>query len=118
MDIKNLYNWIIIIIFAIVLGQSLITHKRYNTLQENYNELLFKQSNIIDSLESENLKKEKSIIDLELSVSDLNNKLDSLYNNKSNIIQEKNRFTISSSISEGSNLLKKNLNENVINNTF
>lgn len=118
MDFKNLHNWIIIIIFVIVLGQCVISHEKYKTLQENYNKLLFEKSNIIDSLNIENDKKLESICNLEKHIDILNLELDSLYNIKSNVIQKRNKFTVSKNISDGSNLLKKNLNENNINNTF
>lgn len=112
---KNLYNWIIIVIFVFILGQCVITQKRYDTLEQNYNELLFEKSNIIDSLEKDNLKRLESIEYLEHEVIVLNNHIDSLNNLKQEIKKSKNEFTISTNISEGCTLLKKNLNEKTIN---
>lgn len=108
---KNLYNWIIIIIFAIVFGQCVITHKKYNILEQEYNELLFEKTSIIDSLEYDNTKKSEFISELEQTILSLNDNLDSLYNIKMNIQKSENKFTISSSISHGAELLKQNLNE-------
>lgn len=115
---KKLYNWIIIIIFVFVLGQCVITQKRYDILEQNYNELLFEKSNVIDSLENDNKEKIESIVELETEITVLNETLDSLYNIKKDINQSKSSFTISCNISEGAELLKRNLNEKTVNNTF
>lgn len=115
---KNLYNWIIIIIFVLVLGQCVITQKRYNTLQQDYNELLFEKSTIIDSLKQDNVKKSESIFNLESEVNSLNCKIDSLHNIKQEIKKDKNSFIVSKNISEGSRLLKQNLYEKVTNSTI
>lgn len=112
---KKLLYWIIFIIFVFVLGFGIITHIRYNNLEQNYNELLLKKSNVIDSLTNDNIKKTESIIELQSKINVLDKKIDSLYYKKSEIKQSKSNFTISSSISEGAELLKRNLNEKNIN---
>lgn len=115
---KNLYHWIIIIIFVIVLGFGFVTQQRYKILKQEYNELLFEKSNIIDSLEKDNLERIETIEVLETEIDVLNYKIDSLTQVKRKVEKSKSNFTISNSISEGSNLLKKNLNEKVINNSI
>lgn len=112
---KNVYNWIIIIIFVFVLGQYVITQKRYDVLKQEYDELLIEKSNIIDSLENDNSKRIESIVILEKEVSDLNTTIDSLYVLKEDIEKSKSSFTTSISISEGSALLKQNLREKTTN---
>lgn len=107
---NNLYNWIIIIIFVIVFGWSIISNNRYQSLKEDYQELLLDRDLQIDSLIKNNIEKEKSVKNLELQLVKLNKDLDSLYNVKTEII-EKNEFQISSSISNTAVLLKKNLYE-------
>jgi hypothetical protein len=97
------------------LGQCVITKKQYDVLEQNYNELLFEKSNVIDSLEHDNFEKHESIVKLETEIVILNETLDSLYNIKKDINKSKSNFTISSSISEGAELLKRNLNEKTIN---
>ena len=113
---KNLYNWIIIIIFVFILGQCVITQKRYNTLQENYNELLFERSNVVDSLERDNKEKIESIVILESEIVSLNQEIDTLLLIKKEIKENKKNFEISKNISEGSKLLKQNLHEKNISN--
>lgn len=112
---KNLHNWIIIIIFVIVLVHSFLMQKRYDALQKNYNELLFDKSTVIDSLEKDNIAKLETISILESEIHDLNYKIDSLYDLKSKVLQSEKKFEISNSISEGSKLLKQNLHEKNIN---
>lgn len=115
---KNLYNWIIIIIFAFVLGWCVITQSRYNTLEQEYNELLIEKATTIDSLKYDNNKKIESIEQLEFKIDDLNHTIDSLYNIKTKVQKSKNSFTMSSNISEGAELLKRNLYEKNINYSF
>ena len=108
---KNLYNLIIMIIFVLVLGYGVVTQIQYNSLKQDYNELKFQKENTIDSLKRDNVKRLESIAELESEISILNNKIDSMYNVKQTVIQMKNEFTVSQNISEGANLLKRNLNE-------
>lgn len=115
---KNLYNWIIIGIFVLVLGYSIIVQSQYNSLKQDYNELKFQKENVIDSLERDNAKRLESITELESEVKILNNKVDSLNNIKQIVIKSKKDFTVSRDISEGSNLLKQNLNEKNTNNSI
>lgn len=112
---KNVYNWIIIIIFVFVLGQCVFTQKQYDVLKQEYNELLIEKSNVIDSLEKDNNERLESIVMLEKEVSVLNTTIDSLCVLKEDIEKSKSNFTTSSSISEGSALLKQNLREKTIN---
>lgn len=98
----------------IVLGFSVVTKKQYEILKEEYNELLYKQSTIVDSLEVDNRHHLESISLLENEVMLLTYRLDSLQHIKTDIIVKKNDFTISSSITSGANLLRRNLDEMVI----
>lgn len=110
---KNLYNWIIIIIFVLVLGYGVISNIRYNNLKQDYDELKFKQENVIDSLKNDNLERMELISKLESEVIVLNNELDSLHASKQIVINSIDKFTVSQSISEGASLLKQNLNEKI-----
>lgn len=113
---KKLYIWIIIGLF--IIGYNVIMQMRYNSLKQDYNELKIKKENIIDSLKNDNAERLQSIVKLESEIITLNYKVDSLYNVKQKVVQSKKDFTVSKSISESSNLLKRNLNEKNINGSF
>ena len=100
------------------MGQCVITKKQYNVLQQDYNTLLIEKSNIIDSLLNDNKDKKESIYLLEEELISLNHTVDSLFNIKIEIQQSKSNFTISSNISDSSELLRRNLNEKTINYNF
>lgn len=107
----NLYNWIIIIIFATVFGYCIISNKRYQTLEQQYQELLLKDKDTVDSLLNDNLNKKLVIEDLESEIVALNHNIDSLQQIKINLYKEKENFVVSQSISQSVLLLKKNLYE-------
>lgn len=109
----NLHNWIIIIIFAVIFGYCVISNKRYERLEEQYQELLLKDNDTVDSLIENNVEKELIIKNLESEIVSLNHNIDSLQKIKSNLYKDKDKenFIISQSISESVLLLKKNLYE-------
>ena len=100
------------------MGFGILTRIQYNNLEQNYNELLIEKSHVVDSLVNDNIKKSQSIIEFQEKINFLNTKIDSLNCIKSEIKQSKSNFTISSNISEGAELLKRNLNEKNINNNI
>lgn len=107
----NLHNWIIIIIFAVIFGYCVISNKRYERLEEQYQELLLKDNDTVDSLIENNVEKALIIKNLESEIVSLNHNIDSLHKIKSNLYKDKESFIISQSISESVLLLKKNLYE-------
>lgn len=100
------------------MGYCYISSIRYSSLKEDYNELLFEKSKTIDSLELDNKKKIESICNLEFEIEVLYHELDSLYGVKNQIVENKIEYTISSSITESSTILKKHLNETIIDYSF
>lgn len=107
----NLHNWIIIIIFAVIFGYCVISNKKYERLEEQYQELLLKDNDTVDSLIENNIEKALIIKNLESEIVSLNHNIDSLQKIKSNLYKDKENFIISQSISESVLLLKKNLYE-------
>lgn len=94
-----------------IFGYCVISNKRYERLEEQYQELLLKDDNAVDSLIQNNVEKELIIKNLESEIVSLNHNIDSLQKIKSNLYEDKEEFIISQSISESVLLLKKNLYE-------
>ena len=107
----NLHNWIIIVIFVVIFGYGIWFNQKYQRLEQQYKELLLKDVSVIDSLIQNNIEKELIIKDLEDEVVLLNHNIDSLQKTKLDLYQNKDKFTISQSLSESVLLLKKNLHE-------
>lgn len=107
----NLHNWIIIVIFVVIFGYCVICNQKYQRLEQQYKELLLKDVSVIDSLIQNNIEKESIIKDLKDEVVLLNHNIDSLQKIKLDLYQNKDKFTISQSLSESVLLLKKNLYE-------
>ena len=95
----------------------MISTRKYNILKKDYDEYVFKNSNLLDSLERDNVLKLESISNLEFEIDILNSKLDSLNHIKNQIISNRNGFTVSNSISNSAFILKKNLDEKNNDNT-
>lgn len=103
----KLHNWIIIIGFVILFGWCVIINNQYDSLKVDYEQLKNNKEQIIDSLNKENHKTKQTIKVLEdslkvidLQLSDNSNKIEGI---------KKEEFVVSTSLSESTNLLKKNL---------
>ena len=103
----KLHNWIVIIGFVVLFGWCVIINNQYDSLKVDYEQLKNNKEQIIDSLNKENHKTKQTIKVLEDSLKVIDVKL----SNNSNKIEgiKKEEFVVSASLSESSNLLKKNL---------
>lgn len=100
-------NWIIIIIFVLLIGFGIYSEVKYYSLKQDYIELKYNNIYRIDSLNTSINNKLQRINILEQNITVLNSKIDSLENIKKEI--HKSSYTVSSSTSESIQLLKKNL---------
>ena len=103
----KLYNWIVIIVFVILFGWCIIINNQYDALKLDYEQLKDNSEQIVDSLHKENYKTKQTIKVLEDSLKVIDVQL----SNNSNKIEDikKEEFVVSSSLSESTDLLKKNL---------
>ena len=103
----RVYDWIVIIVFVVLFGWTIIVNNKYLNLQDDYNSLKNNKEQIIDSLNNENTKTKKIIQSLEDEIVMINLELEKKENKVETIKKEK--FTISPSFSKSTNLLKENL---------
>jgi len=110
-DMNKIYNKYILylalglIVFLILF----INQSRYNRLQNKYNRLKIESIEQIDSLTYINREHMKKISEFELEINELENTVDSLEQVKNKIIIKKDQVIVSSTISEGVQQLKDNL---------
>ena len=100
-----LYLALGLIVFLILF----INQSRYNRLQNKYNKLKIESIEQIDSLTYINREHMKKISEFELEINELENTVDSLEQVKNKIIIKKDQVIVSSTISEGVQQLKDNL---------
>lgn len=103
----KVWDWIVIIGFVILFGWCVIVNNKYSTLQEDYNTLKVDKENVIDSLNKENNRISSEVLSLEDSICKINNVLETNSNKIESI--KKEEFTVSSSFSKSTKLLKENL---------
>lgn len=108
-DNKIIVKLILFIIFAAVLLYGISNRNKYKKVKEQYDILLIEKVSKVDSLVAENKKLQNILNDYQLTINDLDFKIDSLKNHKEYIIKEIQPFKISNSISETADLLKQNL---------
>ena len=103
----KLYNWIVIIVFVILFGWCIIINNQYDALKLDYEQLKDNSEQIVDSLHKENDKTKQTIKVLEDSLKVIDVQLSSNSDKIEDI--KKEEFVVSSSLSESTDLLKKNL---------
>ena len=101
------YDWIVIIVFTILFGWTIIINSKYTSLQNDYNQLKNNNEQIIDSLNRENFETKKIIKSLEDTINIINSELEK--NQEKVEVIKKEEFVISSTFSKSATLLKKNL---------
>lgn len=105
---NNILNWIVIITFVFLFGYVIISNRKYDNLQNEYEQLRRENTSQYDSLLNLQKERESKIKILENNIIILENDLDSLEQIKRNIENSK-KFEVSSTFSEGVVLLKNNL---------
>lgn len=100
-------NWIVIIGFVILFGWCMVKSNQYDTLKVEYESLKTNKESIIDSLNNENAKAKYVIQTLEDSLKIVDNKVVHHYIKVDEV--KKEQFVVSTTLSESTRLLKKNL---------
>lgn len=104
---KNIIKYLIVFIIVLLIGFSIYSEIKYYNLKQEYLELKYDNTQKIDSLNNSINDKLKRINILEENIKILTFKIDSLENIKREI--NKSSYTVSGSVDESIQLLKKNL---------
>lgn len=104
---ENIIKYLIVFIIVLLIGFSIYSEIKYYNLKQEYLELKYDNTQKIDSLNNSINDKLKRINILEENIKILTFKIDSLENIKREI--NKSSYTVSGSVDESIQLLKKNL---------
>lgn len=104
---KNIIKYLIVFIIVLLIGFSIYSEIKYYNLKQECLELKYDNTQKIDSLNNSINDKLKRINILEENIKILTFKIDSLENIKREI--NKSSYTVSGSVDESIQLLKKNL---------
>ena len=100
---------LLLIISGVLLLILIVGNFRYNRLSKEFNEFKKEYTEQVDSLTWVNHELEKQVNDYKQNVIHLEDAIDSLEHVKNKIIIQKDGVVVSKSVSDGVELLKKNL---------